>query len=353
MKSLLSRLAFVQIGVVVLAVVAAGVGVRQLAYLVIIHGDMMTTDKLPGFLRQTGYWLAGTTVVTSVAAGVLAWLLARQIIRPLLRIQEVAAAVAAGDYSRRLGESARDELGRLARAIDQMTESLSRVEQLRRDLVQNVAHELRTPLTSAQGLLCAMRDGLLPADERNLEQVAEEVARLTRLVEAIHSLSVSDAVPRGGLVRAPLDLSRTVGEVLAGMMPLFEARALAVTADLPPAGPVVLANRDALVQVLVNLLDNAGKYAPEGEWVRVVVDGSGTVAIGNGGPGIQPADLPHIFERFYRADKSRSRETGGAGIGLAIVQNLVDAQEGRVWAESRPGETWLRVRLPLPAAPGC
>jgi signal transduction histidine kinase len=345
MKSLQARLAAVHIAVVVAAVAAAGIGVRQLAYLVIIHGDMMTHDKLPGFLRQTGYWLVGTTVLTSLAAGLVAWLLARQIVRPLRRIQEVAAAVAAGDYSRRTRVHSRDELGRLAGAIDQMTESLAGVEQLRRDLVANVAHELRTPLTGAQGLLCAMRDGLLPADERNLEQVAEEIARLTRLVQALHDLSVSDAMPRGSVPLAPVDLGEVVGDVLAGMMPLFEQKGLAPACSLPAGGPVVLANRDALVQVLVNLLDNACKYTPQGEWVRVGVAEDGTVTICNGGPGIGPEDLPHIFERFYRAEKSRSRERGGAGIGLALVRNLVDAQDGRVWAESRPGETCFRVQL--------
>lgn len=345
-RSLLSRLAIVQIVVVIIAAVAAGTGVRQFAYRVIIQGDMMTADKLPEFLRQTRFYLVAISGVTAAVAALSAWFLFRQIARPLARIQRVASAVAAGDYSVRLEEPTQDELGRLAGDIDRMTESLARIEQMRRDLVANVAHELRTPLTGAQGLLHAMRDGLLPASEQNFEQVAEEIARLSRLVDALHQLSLSDGVPRGALRREPVDLALIAGDVLAGMMPLFEQRDLTVAYQPPSVPVIVLANRDALVQVLVNLLDNACKYTPEGEWVTVDVHLPGEVDIRNGGPGIGPADLPRIFERFYRVEKSRARDTGGAGIGLAIVKNLVDAQGGRVSVESREGETVFRVWLP-------
>lgn len=344
---LLTKLVLLYVAVVVPAVVIAGIGVRQFAYIVIVHGDMMTMDKLPLFLRQTGSYLIGTTVVTALVAGIVAWLVARHIVQPLARIKRVAAAVAGGDYSPRLRETARGELGELAAAIDQMTESLSRVEQLRRDLVANVAHELRTPLTGAQGLLHAMADGLLPLDQTNVGQVAEELARLTRLVDAIHQLSVSDAAAGHPVPLVPLDLSTTTREILGGMMPLFEQKELAVAYQPAPAAVMVLGDRDRVVQVLVNLLDNACKYTPEGQWVRVTVTGDGQVAIANGGPGIPEGDLPHIFERFYRGDKSRSRETGGAGIGLAIVKNLLAAMEGQISVESGPGETCFRVRLPL------
>lgn|GEM_PF-6483000 len=346
--SLLSRLALVQVAVVSLAALAAGIGVRQFAYSVIIHGDMMTMDKLPDFLRQTRFYLTAVVAVTALVAGLAAWLLFRQIIRPLGRIERVAGAVASGDYSQRIGERRGDELGRLAGAIDGMTESLAKVEQLRRDLVANVAHELRTPLTATQGLLFAMRDGLMPADAASLEQAAEELARLGRLVEALHQLSLSDAVPRGGLACEPLDLGSLAAEVTTGMMPLFEQKSIQVRVAVLPV--FVNGNRDALVQMLVNLLDNAAKYTPEGGWVRVEAGEEGRMSVANSGPGIAPADLPSVFERFYRGEKSRSRETGGAGIGLAIVRNLAEAQGGEIWAESGGGETIFYIRLIEPEA---
>ncbi|HYG60591.1 MAG TPA: HAMP domain-containing protein, partial [Symbiobacteriaceae bacterium] len=244
--SLLSRLALTNIAAVVLAAVAAGVGVRRFAYLVIVQGDMMTMDKLPQFLSQTRLYLGLVAMATVLVAGLAAWLLFRQIIRPLQRMEEVAASVAAGDYSRRVQAQGTDEVGRLAGAIDAMTESLSQVEQLRRDLIANVAHELRTPLTATQGLLHAMRDGLMEPSQRNLDAAGEELGRLTRLVEALHQLSLTDAVPRGGLPCGPVDLVALVDEVLTGMMPLFEQKAIRA-AWRPPGEPVwALANRDAL-----------------------------------------------------------------------------------------------------------
>lgn len=344
--SLLARLALANMAVVIAAVVVAGFGVRQFASMVIVQGDMMTMDRLPEFLSQTRFWLVGVSLLTTAAAALVAWLLFRQIMGPLLRMEAVTAAVAAGDYSQRLGERRPDELGRLARAIDSMTGSLAQVEQMRRDLVANIAHELRTPLTSTQGLLCAMRDGLLEPNEKNLEAAAEELARLTRLVEALHQLSVSDTVPRGGLQLEPIDLGDLAASVTDGMMPLFEQKQITVTVKTEPAA--IMGNRDALVQVLVNLLDNAAKYTPVGGWVRVIAPGDATLTIANSGPGIDPADLPRIFERFYRGEKSRSRETGGAGIGLAIVQNLVEAHGGTVTAHSDGEGTSLIVRLKRP-----
>lgn len=348
--SLLVRLAGAQILVAAAAAVAAGLGVRRFAEFVIIQGDMMTMEKLPDFLHQTGLYLSGTVAVTALLAGLLAWLLLRWIMQPLGRITQVTAAVAAGDYGVRIHERRQDELGRLAADIDRMSESLSQVERLRRELVANVAHELRTPLTGALGLIHAMRDGLMAADERNLEQIAEELARLSRLVDAIHQLSVSDAVSPANLERRPLDLVQTTADVVSGMMPLFEQGGLPVELDLPEAPVLVPANRDALVQVLVNLLDNASKYTPDGEWVRVRVAAereTGLIAVCNGGPGIEPEHAQRLFERFYRADQSRAQETGGAGIGLAIVSGLVRAHGGSVQVSSRPGETCFSVRLPL------
>jgi two-component system, OmpR family, sensor histidine kinase BaeS len=366
-RSLLGRLLLANLAAVAAATLLAGLGALAMADMIIVRGDMMMAEHYAEFRRQIGWYLLAVGALTFGVAGGVSWYLSRSILRPVGRIRQVAEAVAAGDYRPRLREPAGasglgdpgvalglrdaggDELSDLAAAIDRMTESLARVEQLRRDLVANVAHELRTPLTSAHGLLCAVRDRLIPADEHAMEQVAEELSRLIRLVDALHQLSVSDAAHLRTGERRRIDAGALLQEVAAGMLPLFEVRRQELIVTTGPSPAWVKADRDSLVQVLVNLLENASKYGPEGEPVQAacaVANGAVLLSVTNGGPGIDPADLPRIFERFYRTEKSRSRESGGAGIGLAIVKNLVEAHGGAVMAESRPDETCFRVRLP-------
>lgn len=348
--SLLTRLLLVNLTAVAGATLLAGIGVSVMADIVIVRGDMMVAEHYQEFQRQTGWYLLTMSAFTFLVAGGATWYLTRQIIRPIDRIKQVAEAVAGGDYRLRLHEPIGGELGNLAAAIDRMTESLERVEQLRRDLMANVAHELRTPLTSAHGLICAVRDRLVPANEDTLDQVGEDLARLIRLVEAIHQLSLSDAATIRELPRTRLDLAALVREVSAGMAPLYEVKRQELAVDPGPRPLWVQGNRDALVQVLVNLLDNAAKYATEGARIEVMCttrDRMACVSVVNGGPGIDPVDLPHIFERFYRTEKSRSRDLGGAGIGLAIVKNLVESHRGRITADSGGGRTTFTVLIPL------
>ena len=228
-----------------------------------------------------------------------------------------------------------------------MAGALQTLERLRKDLVANVAHELRTPLANLQGYLEAMRDGVTPASAATIGSLHEEVIRLVRLVEALHELSLFDArLPRlrletvdlGTLVRRLVDLRR--GE--------FAAQEIAVESQVTVNG-VARADPDLLSQALHNLIDNALKYTPRGGEVLVDVapDGAAVrVAVTNTGEGIAPDDLPFIFERFYRGEKSRSRESGGAGIGLSIVKEVARVHGGQVGAHSEGGRTTLWLTLP-------
>jgi len=227
-----------------------------------------------------------------------------------------------------------------------MAESLGRLEGLRKDLVANVAHELRTPLTNLRGYLEAVREGVTSASSETIGMLHGEVMRLVRLVDALHDLSRLDAVlPQ--LHPAPVDLGALTDRLVALRRAEFAARDIVVRVAAPPLR--VHADADLVSQALSNLLDNALKYTPRAGDVSVELardDGTVRLAVNNSGEEIPPADLPFIFERFYRGEKSRSRESGGAGIGLAIVQEVARAHGGQTGASSAGGRTTVWITLP-------
>ena len=247
----------------------------------------------------------------------------------------------------RLGAS---EVG-VVMVLHDVTE-LRRLEQVRTEFVANVSHELRTPLTAIQGYLETLLTGALEEQEnarRFLEIVFRHTERLGRLLNDLTDLSNIE-LGRVALKLAPTRLDEAVDAVLAIMSPKAKTGKVALRSQLPRDLPPVLADRDRLVQILINLVDNAVKYTPEGGRVTVRVqepaDGWIEVDVLDTGIGIPPADLPRITERFYRVDKARSRELGGTGLGLAIVKHLVFAHGGQLRIESEPGRgTAVRVWL--------
>ena len=262
----------------------------------------------------------------------------------------IAGRIAAGDYSQRVDAVPGDEVGELVGAFNQMVCSLQRVEKLRKDLVADVAHELRTPLTNMRGYLEALRDGVLPPSPEQIASLHEEVLRLVRLVEGLHQLAIADA----GIQRLrpkTAGIRKLTAHALEPFKPRFQDKAIRLTTPADTDGPpVVRIDHDQFVCVLNNLFENAWHYTPEGGAVSVEVSAEGPAAVlrvSNTGDGVAPHDLPFIFERFYRGEKSRSREHGGAGIGLALVKQIVEAHGGAVSAESRDGLTTFRVTLPL------
>ncbi len=315
--------------------------------------------------------LAG--LVAGVIALALGSFLFFQLTAPIRQLTVAARAVAAGDLSHRVPVRTQDELGELAQAFNTMAESLAQAEEQRRHMVADIAHELRTPLSVIQGNLEAMLDGVLPLDAEQVASVHEETLLLSRLVADLRLLSLAEA-GQLKLERTETDLAELIRKVVDLMHPPAQDKGITLEADLPPSLPLVFVDADRVHQIISNLVSNALRYTPAGGTVTVrgfvvpdgllpaprsvVVSGqpSLVVTVTDTGPGIAPEDLPHIFDRFYRADKSRARASGGSGLGLAIVKQLVEAHGGQVWAESpvfdQPAEAryGTRISFSLPVA---
>jgi two-component system sensor histidine kinase BaeS len=285
-------------------------------------------------------------IVAALASVVLAMVLARMLARPLAAVGRAARRIAAGDYGARVPRGGPEELVSLADSFNQMAASLERQEQMRRDFIANAAHELRTPLTNLQGYLEALRDGVIGADRSTYESLWDEAERLVRLSHSLDALAEGDAATAPALEE--VDLVAAIRAALDLAQPVMDRAGLTIVADLPATLPA-RANADHLAQVLANLVSNAARYTQRGGTVMVTAERRPAdllVSVVNTGEGIPPGDLERVFERFYRVEKSRDRARGGAGIGLAIVKQLVEAGGGRVGAESHDGQTRFWFSLP-------
>jgi two-component system sensor histidine kinase BaeS len=290
--------------------------------------------------------VVGAVLVAAIASVVLAVILARMLARPLAEVGAAARRIAEGDYKARVPREGPEEIASLADSFNQMAASLERQEMMRRDFIANAAHELRTPLTNLQGYLEALRDGVITADRATYESLWDEAERLVRLSRSLDALAEGDAGAPPALIELDLVTAIRMALDLAG--PTLERAGLRLVVDLPDRLPA-RANPDQLAQVLANLLSNAARYTPAGGTVTVRAERRPSdllVSIANTGEGIPADDLDRVFERFYRVEKSRDRARGGAGIGLAIVKQLVEAGGGRVGAESADGMTRFWFSLP-------
>ena len=340
------------------AMVSAGVGLGILAIGVTVVGAQIFTDLMmkagdSAEHAQAMYDESVTTVVVAavlvaaLASIVLALILARMLTRPLATVGKAARQIADGDYAARVPRGGPEEIASLADSFNQMAASLQRQEGMRRDFIANAAHELRTPLTNLQGYLEALRDGVIQADAATYDSLWEEAERLVRLSRSLDALAEGDA-SSGTPTLEEVDLVSAIRSALELAQPTLDRAGLVVVADLPERLPA-RANPDHLAQVLANLVSNAARYTPAGGTVTVSAERRPAdllVSIGNTGDGIPPDDLERVFERFYRVEKSRDRARGGAGIGLAIVKQLVEAGGGRVGADSRDGLTRFWFSLP-------
>jgi signal transduction histidine kinase len=298
------------------------------------------------FLDAAHRSLLLSTGLGLILVGALSFFITKKVLRALTEMLEVTRKLAVGDYTQRVRTTPRDEVGELGAAFNQMVESLQKIEAMRKDLVANVAHELRTPLHNMRGQLEAIQDRLLPPSRETVASLHEEVLRLVRLTEALHRLTQMDAA-KLRMDRKKVNLQTIIETVVGQEAARLHERGLRVKMEIAPVW--VVADSDQISQALFNLIENVIQYTPEGglTHLRTREEGDSVrVAITNSGEGIAPEDLPHIFERFYRGEKSRSRESGGAGIGLSIVQQIIEAHGGRVGARSEQGETEIWFTLP-------
>lgn len=297
-------------------------------------------------------WLAG--MVAGVVALLLGSWLFFQIVLPVQRLTVGAQNIAAGDLSQRIPTQARDEIGALATAFNQMADALVQHEELRRNLMADVAHELRTPLTVLQGNLEAMLDGVLPNNPQEIATLRDETALLARLVEDLRLLSLAEA-GQLKLDRIKIGPAELVARAVEPFHLQAQSNQIELTMEIESHLPSVHVDVDRMAQVIRNLLGNALRHTPTRGRVTVTCGKDQSlnllIKVADTGEGILPDDLPYIFDRFYRADKSRSRASGGSGIGLAIVKQLVEAHGGKVWAESEGLGKGSAFAFSLPLVP--
>jgi len=277
-------------------------------------------------------------LIAGLAAVLVTLVVSGRILHPIEQLTAAAQRMEKGDLGVRVSVDSTDEIGHLARAFNAMSGSLAQQEQLRRNMVSDVAHELRTPLTNLRGYLEAARDGLLTPDAALVDNLYEETMLLNRLVADLQELAQAEA-GQIKLVRRPTPLAGIVEQAIAMLRPRADAKGLTLSTDVAPELPLVDVDPERVGQVLRNLLNNAVAHTPYGGNITVAArsgDAAVAVSVRDTGMGIAAEDLPYVFDRFYRADKSRARQTGGAGLGLAIVKQLVIASGGSITVDSEP-----------------
>jgi signal transduction histidine kinase len=288
-------------------------------------------------------------LVAAASALLVTIVLSRRILGPVEALTGAARRLENGDLSQRVEVQSKDEIGELAHAFNAMADGLERTEQLRRNLVNDVAHELRTPLTNIRCQIEALQDGLAVPNTEVLASLHEETMLLNRLINDLQELALAEA-GQLGLRRGPVPVLAEIDFAVRAAQSQATPKEIFLQVNVPDDLPPLNADAERFRQILYNLLNNAVTHTPPKGQIVVrakTVDSMIEITIADSGPGIAPEHLPFIFERFYRADQSRARTTGGAGLGLAIVKQLVEAQGGRVWAESEAGRgATFFVRLP-------
>ncbi|HZK23909.1 MAG TPA: ATP-binding protein [Oscillospiraceae bacterium] len=292
-----------------------------------------------------------TGLLAAVAAIILAGLLARRLTARLQSLTETADKWGSGQIEARVEVDGEDELAVLGTTMNRMAAKIADQNALRRKLTGDISHELRTPLTTIQSYLEAFRDDVLPPDEENIAAVLEESTRLGSLVNDLQELANADFHTRNVTLKV-LDFNELLQTEVERLKPLLQRKELDLQLELPAQTEYVRADETLLGRVLNNLLNNAYKYTPLGGVIKVTLFQQAAevgLVVKDTGIGIAAEHLPYLFERFYRVDPSRARTTGGSGIGLAIVKELVEAMGGRVTVESEPGEgSSFSVYLPRP-----
>jgi signal transduction histidine kinase len=299
------------------------------------------------------------SLILAVFATLIGLLLTRRVVSPLSEVIAAAEEIAGGHLKTRVGAKGPDDLRGLSDSFNQMADALERNDRERRDMLADIAHELRTPLTVMRGRLEGIMDGVYPADEDHVGPALEEAYLLERLVEDLRLLTLAES-RQLTFEKHKLD----VIEIVRRSISMFQAEAeekkisLSLETSLPQdadgftEAALIVADPIRTEQVIGNLLSNALRYVPEGGkvWAEITRDGNHvTVSINDNGPGIPEEDLPYIFNRFWRSEKSRTRQSGGAGLGLAITKLLVEGQGGTITAQSLP-QSGLQVRVTFPSS---
>jgi len=356
MRSLYGRGVALRIALASLAVALLALGIITIAVLQVARGSfehlMMShgstqADATRMFQQTVGVVFTGAVAAAAVASAVLAAVFARYLARPLEAMARAARRLAQGDYSVRVPSHGPQEVRAAAESFNQMANSLEEQERARRDFIAGAAHELLTPLTNLQGYLEGLRDGVIPADAAMFASLHEETERLVRLSRSLLTLAEAATGPTPPIA-TDIDLVRVVAASVELSQPTFARRRIKTELNLPRR-LMAHANPDHATQILFNLLQNAARYADEGGQVWITGtrrNGQARVEVANTGPAIPAEEVPRLFERFYRLDQARGPSTGGHGLGLALVKQLVQNAGGEVGAAARDGVTHFWFTLP-------
>jgi signal transduction histidine kinase len=291
------------------------------------------------YLAIGRFFLWGGLVAVAIAVA-LTFFLSRRTLAPVKALTSAAKRLGHGDFSQRVQIKDKSELGELARTFNSMAGDLERTEKLRRNMVADVAHELRTPLSNVRGYLEALRDGVIKPDKKTIRSLHEEASLLSRLVDDLQELSLAEAGELK-LVRQPEDIGELTRQAVAAVETQEKAKGLSLSVELPDKLPPVNIDSRRIGEVLRNLLENAVAHTSKGSTITVAAkqqDNWVEINVADTGEGIPAKDLPNIFERFYRVDKSRTRATGGSGLGLTIAKRLVEAHGGKIEVQSEVGK---------------
>ncbi|MEW6065176.1 histidine kinase [Desulforamulus profundi] len=324
---------------------------------VIIHAPLEPlADQLSGLQRLT----INTAVGGIILAALLSLIFSQIISKPLIKMNQVALEMAGGNYRHKVDIQSNDEIGLLANSLNTLASRLQEKirqlelqEQIRREFVTNVAHEIKTPLTIMQGFTETMVDGLVKDEKERevyLNNILDEINRLKRLVNEVLDLKRMEE-GHFDFDKEPCDLRSLLARVLGKLTQLIEQKGVHLDLDIEKKLPHVTCNSDRIERVFINLIDNAVRHTPAGGRISIHVASKADqvhIRIHDTGTGISPEDLPMIWERFYKADKSRNRSQGGTGLGLAIVKRIIEGHGGQVNVESKVNEgTSFTVVLPV------
>jgi len=316
----------------------------------------METKLFTNYKAAVTEALTLATIFALLAAIIASFLISRQVVEPIQRLMILSRKIAAGEYEERLQisgnvqENQLDELDQLALSFNQMADKLEKTESMRRQLIGDVTHELRTPLSAIKGYMEGLIDGVISATPETYNQVYAEADRLQRLVNDLQELSRVEAGAYQLKIESVVPTT-LIDTVVYHFNRQFDEKGIILKKSIEPNLPNVAVDKDRIVQVLTNLIGNALQYTPTDGVVMVAVSSikeEVVFTVTDTGIGISPEHLPLVFNRFYRTDKSRTRASGGSGIGLTIAQALVKAHNGQIWVESAGEGKGTSISFTLP-----
>lgn len=320
--------------VIGIAIWLTGVSVKDFACLLVNQYPHVSAEESQRFNETMQIYLLNGSIIAVLIAGFIHYVFVKRVLTPLQQLSSATQELAKGNYPVPLSVSTRDEIGQLTADFNYLSEKLQQNERLRRKMVSDIAHELRTPLTNMNGYLEALRFGVLKGNEEMYRSLHEESQRITRLVEQLHELNVWESRALSENKMSVTAMKPLVEDSVNGFELAMKERGMHVSTDVDDIEMFV--DRDGIKQALINLLNNAMQY-DRGGWIDVI----GTierdqyrVTVTNEGRPIPEADRAHLFDRFYRLDPSRNRDSGGAGLGLALVKEIVEQHGGKAGLES-------------------